>query len=145
MVDLALHGDGPVARQDIAERQEVSAGYVAQLFRQLAAAGLVEGVKGPGGGYLLARDVAAITAGDVVRAVEGPVALVPCVEPDAEPSCNRIDRCAAHLLWKRLSKTLSDYLDSITLHDLCAEARQLGLPSLSNEGHGAGGKPLCGT
>ena len=57
MVDLALHGgDGPVGRHDIAERQEISADYVAQLFQKLQDTGLVEGVKGPGGGYRLAYD-----------------------------------------------------------------------------------------
>ena len=72
MVDLALHVDeGPVARCDIAKRQGISADYVAQLFRRLRAAGLVEGVRGPGGGYTLARDATTICAGDVVRAVEG--------------------------------------------------------------------------
>ena len=129
MVDLALHADeGPVLRQDIAGRQEISADYVAQLFRRLHAAGLVEGVKGPGGGYRLARGAATIRAGDVVRAVEGPVAVVHCTLPGPgnEPSCNRVDRCVTHLLWKRLSAVMSEFLDAVTLKDLCDEARQLG-------------------
>ena len=125
MVDLALHADeGTVLRQDIAARQEISADYVAQLFRRLRAAGLVKGVKGPGGGYRLARDAATISAGDVVRAVEGPVALVHCIVPGDEPSCNRVDRCATRLLWKRLSEAMTEFLDSVTLKDLCDEARQ---------------------
>ena len=126
MVDLALHADGEiVSRQDIAERQEISADYVAQLFRRLHTAGLAEGVKGPGGGYRLTRDAATISAGDVVRAVEGPVAVVNCILPSDEPSCNRVDRCVAHLLWKRLSEAMTEFLDSVTLKDLCDEARQL--------------------
>ena len=126
MIDLALHTDeGTVSRQDIAERQAISSDYVAQLFRRLHAAGLVEGVKGPGGGYRLVRDAASIRAGDVVRAVEGPVALVHCVTPGDEPSCNRVDHCATRLLWKRLSETVTEFLDSITLQDLCNDARQL--------------------
>ena len=126
MVDLALHADeGPVLRRDIAARQEVSADYVAQLFRRLRVAGLVDGVKGPGGGYQLARDAATISAGDVVRAVEGPVAVVHCIVPGDEPSCNRVDRCVTRLLWKRLSAVMTEFLDSVTLKDLCDEARQL--------------------
>ena len=126
MVDLALHADaGPVLRQDIARRQEISADYVAQLFRRLRAVGLVEGVKGPGGGYRLARDAATISAGDVVRAVEGPLAVVRCVVPGSEPSCDRVDHCVTHLLWKRLSETMGEFLDSVTLRDLCDEAFQL--------------------
>jgi len=126
MVDLALHADGePVLRRDIARRQGISADYVAQLFRRLCAVGLVDGVKGPGGGYVLARAPVAISAGDVVRAVEGPVAVVQCALPSDGPSCNRVDRCVTHLLWKRLSETITEFLDLVTLQDLCDEARQL--------------------
>ena len=126
MVDLALHSDDdPVARRDIAERQGISADYVAQLFRQLGEADLLEGVKGPGGGYRLARDATEIRAGDVVRAVEGPLALVHCVVQEDEIPCKRVDRCATHLLWKRLSQVMTEFLDSVTLQDLCDEARKL--------------------
>ncbi len=126
MVDLALHGDnGPVLRHNIAVRQEISTAYVAQLFRPLCAAGLANGVKGPGGGYILARDAATISAGDVIRAVEGPIAVVQCTLPGDETFCNRMDRCTTFPLWKRLSATITDVLDSATLQDLCDEARQL--------------------
>ncbi len=128
MVDVAQNSaNGPVPRQGIAVRQEISADYVAQLFRQLQAAGLVEGVKGPGGGYRLTRDAAAITAGDIVQAVEGPIAVVECIlyGPDEELSCHRVDRCVAHLLWQRLTEAISGILDSVTLHDLADEAQQL--------------------
>jgi Rrf2 family cysteine metabolism transcriptional repressor len=128
MVDLAGHADcGPVSRQDIVRRQEISADYVAQIFRHLQAADLVEGVKGPGGGYRLLRDAGRISAGDVIRAVEGPVAVVQCAIPalDEEASCHRVDRCVTHLLWKRLSQTIDEVLDSVTLKDLCGESEQL--------------------
>ncbi len=125
IIDLALHADEePVLRQEIAERQAISADYVAQLFRQLGVAGLVEGVKGPGGGYVLARDAATISVGDVVRAVEGPVAVVHCALPGDEPACNRVDRCVTHLLWKRLSAVISEFLDAVTLQDLCDGTRR---------------------
>jgi Rrf2 family protein len=128
MVDLAQHGDkGPVSRQDISERQEISADYLAQLFVHLQAAGLVEGVKGPGGGYRLARDARLIRAGDVVQAVEGPVAVVQCALPPADEgsACSRVDGCVTHLLWKRLSETMTEVLDSVTLKDLLDQAKQL--------------------
>jgi Rrf2 family protein len=128
MLDLAQHGDnGPVSRQDISERQEISADYLAQLFTRLQAAGLVEGMKGPGGGYRLIRDPARIRAGDVVRAVEGPVAVVSCILPcpDEGPACTRVDRCVTHLLWKRVSEAVTEVLDSVTLRDLADEAVQL--------------------
>jgi Rrf2 family protein len=131
MVDLALHdSEGPVLRQDIADRQDISADYVAQLFRHLSTAGFVEGVKGPGGGYRLATTVESITAGDIVQAVEGPVAVANCLLPDDESSCQRVERCVTHLLWKRLSSVMVEFLDSVTLHDLCEQARQIdALPS----------------
>lgn len=128
MIDLAQHGeDGPVSRRELSERQEISADYVAQLSRNLQAAGLVEGVKGPGGGYQLARDAAEIRAGDVVRAVEGPVAVVHCTLPcpDEGPACTRMDRCVTHLLWKKVSDAVSGVLDSVTLQDLADQAREL--------------------
>jgi Rrf2 family cysteine metabolism transcriptional repressor len=125
-VDLALHADeGPVSRRDIAARQEISADYVAQLFRQLRKAGLVEGVKGPGGGYRLVRDAATISVGDVVRAMEGAIAVVHCVTPDETPACGRMDGCVTHLLWGRLSAVMTEFLDSVTLQDLSDEARNL--------------------
>jgi Rrf2 family protein len=128
MVDLAQHGGSdPVSRQDMSERQEISADYVAQLFRHLQAAGLVEGVKGPGGGYRLARDPAVIRAGDVVRAVEGPIAVVRCTLPCPEesPFCSRVDRCVTHRLWKHVSEAVAEVLDSVTLQDLAVQAEQL--------------------
>lgn len=130
MIDLAQHGQGgPVLRQETAERQEISADYLAQLFGRLQSAGLVEGVKGPGGGYQLARDAAKITSGDVIRAVEGQVAAVHCTlpNPDGEPACNRADRCPAQLLWQRLSEAMNDVLDSVTLQDLADQAQELTL------------------
>ncbi len=151
MVDLALHADkGPVLRQDIAARQGISAAYVAQLFRALHTAGLVKGVKGRGGGYRLARPAAAITAGDVVRAVEGPVAVVHCVAVD-EGSCERAEHCATRRLWQRLSAMMAEFLDSVTLEDLCDEARRLepspvlGSSPVPAIGRGVGGTPACNT
>jgi Rrf2 family protein len=126
MLDLALcASDDPVPRQEIAERQELSADYVAQLFRQLRSAGLVMGIKGPSGGYALAQGAEKIRVGDIIRAVEGPIAAVDCVHPLAEDQCHRADRCVAHLLWTRLSATMAEFLDSITLADLCDQAREL--------------------
>ena len=127
MEDLAQHGgSGPVSRRDISERQGISADYLAQLFRHLQSAGLVEGVKGPGGGYRLTRDPRLIRAGDVVQALEGPVAVVACALPcpDEGPSCTRVDRCPTHLLWRQVSEAVTGILDSVTLQDLSDQAQQ---------------------
>lgn len=128
MVDLAQHEqDGPILRHDISERQQISADYLAQLFRLLQAAGLVEGIKGPGGGYRLARAPERIHALDIVQAAEGPIALVHCVEtcPDATAACTRMDQCVAHLLWKQVSKMVADTLEAVSLRDLCDQADAL--------------------
>jgi Rrf2 family protein len=139
MVDLALNSDdGLVLRRDIAARQEISADYVAQLFRRLRAAGLVEGVKGPGGGYRLAREAAAISAGDVVQAVEGPVAVVQCTDPNVEPSCTRAEHWVTRLVWMKLSVAVTEILDKVTLQDLCDEARQLNQLNQEEEGESNG-------
>jgi Rrf2 family protein len=129
LLDVALHAEGgPVSRSEIAARQQISAEYIAQLFRSLAAAGLVRGVKGPGGGYVLAREAAEIRVGDVVRAVEGPIATVNCILPNSRPRCDRLDSCVTRQLWVELSNTIADYLDSITILDLCHKARQMTEP-----------------
>jgi Rrf2 family protein len=131
MVDLARRfGNGPIARHDIAARQDISADYVAQLFRPLQNAGLVEGVKGPGGGYRLTRAPSEIRVRDVVEALEGPIALAPCVEDQPqERDCSRADCCATRDLWERLSTAIRELLDAYTLHDLSSEAGRLaGVP-----------------
>lgn len=124
MVDLACHGaGGPVVRHEIAARQEVSEQYLAQLLLKLKYAGLVESVRGPGGGYLLARGAGEITAGDVLRAVEETLAPVFCVGDEEDAICHRADGCPTHWLWKRLGETIRQTLDSVTLTELCAHAR----------------------
>jgi Rrf2 family protein len=125
LIDLGLHMDqGPVLRKDIAERQEISSDYIGQLFVELRKTGFIESVKGPGGGYVLAQDADKIRVGDIIRAVEGPIALVQCVGSNSEDACHRMDSCVTYLLWKRLSETIEGVLDSITLKDLCDQARE---------------------
>ena len=126
MLDVAQYGSAaPVPRSEIAERQELSPDYVAQLFRRLRDAGLVLGIKGPSGGYSLARSPEEIRIGEIVRAVEGPIATVDCVLSMPGRPCHRLDHCVAHQVWMRLSATIEEFLDSITLADLCDDARKL--------------------
>ena len=121
MVELANHDrDEPVARRDIAERQGISADYVAQLFRPLQDAGLVEGVKGPGGGYRLTQQADTIKVRDVVEAVEGPLALAPCLEECDDSPCPQENDCPTRRLWERLSRRMIEVLEAYTLADLSA-------------------------
>jgi len=129
MVDLASHGgEQPVARRDIAERQGISADYVAQLFRPLQDAGLVEGVKGPGGGYRLMQRTDTIRARDVVEAVEGPLVLAPCLEACDGPPCPHTGECPTRSLWERLTRKMIEVLEDYTLEDLQAPAQTTELP-----------------
>lgn len=126
MIDIGLHQEqGPVLRQDIASRQEISANYVAQIFRKLTTAKLLVGIKGPGGGYKLAKPCNEIRAGDILRAIEGPLALVHCVLEDDQTPCLRTENCVTHRLWTKLSHSMEEYLDSVTLKDLMDESRDL--------------------
>jgi Rrf2 family protein len=126
MVDLATHShDRPVSRKDIAARQNISPHYLEQLFAKLREAGLIEAVRGPGGGYLLAKSPDQITAGEVVRAVEDILAPVPCLAPDCDLQCERAPTCPTRPIWKELGERASEYLDSMTLQDLSVDARQL--------------------
>jgi len=132
MLDLAMEAvKKPAARQEIADRQGIPSEYIAQLCRHLTRAGLTKGIKGPGGGYILAKDANSIRIGEIFRAVEGPIAAVFCVQGDGKMSCTRVDSCAAHVLWEKLSRVIEDYLDSVTLGELCLAAKSL--QPLSNE------------
>ena len=119
MVDLARHeGEGPILRQEIADRQEISADYLAQLFVKLRRAGLVNSVMGPGGGYVLAQPASEIRAGDVLRAVEEPLSLTQCLQEGQERSCPRAARCVTRVLWQRMGHAMIEVLDSVTLAEL---------------------------
>jgi len=117
MLELALnYQGGPLPLKTMAQRQGISAKYLEQLLIPLKGAGMVKSVRGARGGYLLAVDPAEIRLSAIVRALEGPVAIVDCVEsPDC---CSRQPACVAHLLWKRLNELMEGYLDQITLEQL---------------------------
>lgn len=134
MVDLALHTDeGLVSRRDIATRQGISADYVAQLFRRLRAAGLVEGVKGPGGGYRLVRDATTICVGDVVRAAEGSIGVTDCVASGDDPACRLVEECVTRAVWQQVSQAVERVLDGITLAKLCDAAQALAVQDVEAE------------
>jgi Rrf2 family iron-sulfur cluster assembly transcriptional regulator len=118
MVYLALEAGKPITRLKMAKREGISAHYLAHLLRRLRQAHLVRSVRGPGGGYMLARDASAIPVADVLRAVEGPLAVSKCVLPGPEPPCPRAVQCPVHPLWQHLTTAITTLLDGITLEDL---------------------------
>ena len=126
IVDLALNEDGGLVQQEeIARRQDIPSPYLARLMAQLARAGLLRGERGPGGGYRLARPASEIRAGDVVRAVEGPIEVVKCVMPGRGKACPRQTICVTQPLWKRVGEAVAEVLDGVTLQDLAEQARAM--------------------
>ena len=124
MVDLALHSeDGPVALAEIAERQMISLSYLEQLFGRMRRVGLVKSVRGPGGGYLLARPQSETTVSDIILAVDEPISATQCGGNEGK-MCKGSEHCLTHWLWMRLGDHIYDFLVQVTLDQLVAENRQ---------------------
>ena len=121
MLDLALHGhDGPVTLAGISERQKISLSYLEQLFGKLRRRELVESVRGPGGGYHLARDAARVSVADIVRAVEEPLDSTQC---GGRENCRGDHRCMTHDLWEELNSTVYGFLAGVSLSQLVEKQR----------------------
>jgi len=119
MVDLnKQEGDGPVTLAAISERQFISLSYLEQLFRRLRENGLVRSVRGPGGGYLLARTALEISVADIIRAVNEPVRTTMC--ENGVRGCHRGNRCDTHQLWESLGLHIYRFLDAVSLEQVCA-------------------------
>ena len=127
MIDLALRsGKGPVTLSGISQRQAISLSYLEQLFGKLRRHQIVESIRGPGGGYSLARKADKVTVADIIIAVDEPLDATRCGGKD---SCHGADaatgaRCMTHELWATLNETMVDYLDSVTLQDLVDQQQQ---------------------
>ena len=121
MLDLALHGDnGPVTLAGISERQKISLSYLEQLFGKLRRRELVESVRGPGGGYHLARAPADISVADIIKAVEEPLDSTQC---GGRENCHGDRKCMTHELWEELNHTVFGFLDGVKLSSLVEQQR----------------------
>lgn len=122
MVDLALHYDeGYIPLRNIANRQEISDGYLEQLFAMLKKEGLVKSARGAQGGYKLADRPENINVGDILRALEGSLAPVDCVAQTAPKNCLRYDECVTKLIWEKMRDSIDQVVDSINLNHLILE------------------------
>ena len=134
MVDLATYASStvnakPIALADIAERQEISLSYLEQLFGRLRRGQLVKSVRGPGGGYLLARAATDIRVADVIRTVDEPIKATRCT-PGSPSGCHgKQQRCLTHDLWEELGNQIYLFLNSVSLDDV-VERRVLGASGL---------------
>jgi Rrf2 family protein len=120
MTQLALaFGEGPLSLSEVARREHLSLAYLEQLVALLRKAGLVEGSRGQHGGYWLTRAPSEITVGEVVRALEGPIAPVECVGDSYVPgTCAREPECLSRSVWARVRDSITQVLDGMTLADV---------------------------
>ena len=118
MLDLAMHGNnGPVTLSDISQRQKISLSYLEQLFGKLRRNQLVDSVRGPGGGYRLAKAMNEVSVVDIILAVDEPLDATQC---GGKENCRDEQRCMTHDLWANLNEKIYGYLNVITLAQLVA-------------------------
>jgi Rrf2 family iron-sulfur cluster assembly transcriptional regulator len=121
MIDVAMHGGkGPVTLAAVSERQRISLSYLEQLFGKLRRSGLVDSVRGPGGGYNLARASDAVSVADVILAVDEPIDATQC---GGRENCKDDRRCMTHDLWAGLNDHIFAYLQGVSLAQLVAQQK----------------------
>ena len=126
VLDLAQHySDKPVPLSMIAKRQNLSEGYLEQLIAPLRKAGIVISSRGAQGGYSLARDPAEIKAGEIIRALEGPLSLAHCVSEKENCDCQRKEHCGSSFIWAEIQEAISEVMDRYTLADILAKEAPL--------------------
>ncbi|MES2772523.1 MAG: Fe-S cluster assembly transcription factor [Pseudomonadota bacterium] len=131
MIDLALRFDcaqagaqsTPLTLSSISERQKISLSYLEQLFGKLRRHQLVDSVRGPGGGYCLARPMAQISVADIIAAVDEPLDATQCA---GKENCTGEERCMTHELWTNLNLKMHEYLSSVSLDHLVQQQRERG-------------------
>ncbi|MCH3972344.1 MAG: Rrf2 family transcriptional regulator [Oscillospiraceae bacterium] len=119
MLYLAAYGNGrPVPIKEISKKTDISTAYLEQIFFLLKKAGLVVTLRGSRGGFLPAKPLNKITAGMIVRSIDGAIAPVRCVDDPTQCAGNRLAVCVTRPLWIRISNAISTTLDSLTLESL---------------------------
>lgn len=122
MVDLALNSETTnISIKSISKRQDISVNYLEQIIAVLKKAGLVRSTRGAHGGYSLAISPDDISVGDILRALEGDLNPVDCALVNDDKQCNESDCCVTKVVWKKISDSINDVVDNITLQDLVNE------------------------
>ena len=127
MVDLAMQpGREPVTLTEISQRQKISLSYLEQLFGKMRRRALVNSVRGPGGGYRLAKDMGQVSVADIIHAVDEPIDSTQC---GGKENCKDGEKCLTHDLWANLNQHIVDYLGAMTLKQLVDDrkAKQSGV------------------
>jgi Rrf2 family iron-sulfur cluster assembly transcriptional regulator len=131
LIDLARYSElEPVSISCIAERQNLSERYLEQLMSLLKKAGLVQSIRGAGGGYVLAKDAGEISVGDVLRALEGSLEPVECAGYGSGEECAASGECVTKYVWKRINESIRRTVDEIKLDTLVEESKQLSAGSM---------------
>ena len=126
VIDLAVYAkDEPVSLAAVAERQNISISYLEQLIAKLKKAEIVQSTRGAQGGYTLAKSPEEISVGAILRALEGNLNPVDCVETNGESPCASSDFCVTKYVWKRISDSINDTVDAIFLSELIAESERV--------------------
>jgi Rrf2 family iron-sulfur cluster assembly transcriptional regulator len=121
MMDLALRdSSGPVTLAEISSRQKISLSYLEQLFGKLRRHEIVDSVRGPGGGYRLAKETSRISVADIILAVDEPIDATQC---GGKENCRDEQKCLTHDLWATLNDRIFEYLESVSLRQLVEEHR----------------------
>lgn len=129
LFDLAHNSHGqPVPLHLIAQRQDLSLPFLEQIFNKLKRAGIVASVRGPKGGYIITRPCNEVTVGDVLRLTDGSFYAVAREDPKGATSALKADTKMNNLLWKQLSDHITNFMDTITLADLCVESESNSCP-----------------
>lgn len=130
LFDIAYHSRGlPAKVADIARRQGISPRYIEQIFISFKKKGIIKTVRGPKGGYLLAREPGDISLGDIIRSIEGNIEIVSCkpVSSEGANECKIRKQCVTAPIWNELNEKISSFFDSITIEDLCERGKALGI------------------
>lgn len=126
MYDLAIHYTGEwIALKDISSRQNISVKYLEQIIRQLSICGYLKSLRGPHGGYQLARNPESYTVYDILKITEGSLQPVACLD-DVENQCERYNECPTIEIWEGLGQVIYEYLNDITLQDVVDRAKRRG-------------------
>lgn len=119
VADLALYDGAHQSIAQVAQRQNIDPRYLGQIFFALKNAGIITSVRGKGGGYLLARAATDISAGEVVRALEGDLIPTQCCAEDAGSlNCESFDACLTRSLWQAISHEINSTLDSMSIANI---------------------------
>lgn len=126
MIDLALNArDSQISIKNISERQNISENYLEQIIAVLKKSGFVKSCRGAQGGYSLNKSPKEISVGDILRALEGDLNPVDCIMVNEDIQCSESELCVTKFVWKKISDSINDVVDNISLEDLVHEQERI--------------------